>query len=142
MHLPNKKGWFAIFFIIATLAIPFAITFYVSTDGYKEKMIGWHRANREAGIPSKSKLSSEQVLLVKNEKITIDKTSLVFKGISDKTVCMDLYLLELDPDIPYTLKFTKQSVKDGIWLGNILYELISVKDNILKLKIQDSYNTL
>ena len=142
MQMPNQKGWLAILFILLTLAIPFAITYYVSTDGYKERYKGWQKRNLEAGIPSKSKVSSGQVTLVKNEKIAIDKTCIVYKGVSDKTVNFDLYLLDLDPETPYPLKFTRQSVRDGIWLGNVQYRLISVKKNILRLKIQNVYNTM
>ncbi len=140
--MPTRQRWFAGIFIILALAVPFAISWYVSTHGYQNRHDGPIKQNREAGISSKSKISSGQVLLVKDKKIEIDKTSIVFKGLADNTVKMEIYLLELDPKVPYPLKFSKQSVSDGIWIGNVLYQLVSVKDNLLRLRIQDSYSTL
>ncbi len=140
--MPTRQRWFAGIFIFLALATPLAITWYVSTDEYQNRDDQRIQQNREAGVSSKSKISSGQLLLVKNEKIEIDKTSIVFKGLADNTVKMEIYLLELDPQVPYPLKFNKQSVSDGIWIGNVLYQLVSVKDNLLRLRIQDSYSTL
>lgn len=142
MHLPNRKGWFAIIFIILTLAIPFAMTYYVSTPHYQERYKGWRESNAEAGIPSRSKVTSEQVLLLKDEKVVVDRTCLVFKGVTGKTIRIDLYLLDLDPDVPYALSFSKKKITDGVWLGNIMYRLLTVKDKALRLKIASSYDTI
>ncbi|MCP4023564.1 MAG: hypothetical protein GY729_17090 [Desulfobacteraceae bacterium] len=139
--MPNRKGWFAILFILFTLSIPFAVIYYVSTPTYKERYKVWRERSQAAGIPSKSKVTLEQVLLIKDEKVIVDRTCLVFKGITDKKICMDLYLLELDKEIPYRFCFSKNEFKEGVWLGNIMYRLISAKRTILRLKIENSYHT-
>lgn len=136
--MPNQKGWLTIVFISFTLAIPFAITYYISTRDLQNRYDGWQREPQATGIPSKS----GQVLLLKNKRLIIGRTCVIFRGASDNVINIDLYLLDLDPDIPYPLKFTKQSVRDGIWLGNVQYRLVSLKGNILRLKIHDSYSTL
>jgi hypothetical protein len=142
MHLPNRRGWFAIIFIILTLAIPFVMAYYVSTPDYQERYKGWRQRNAEAGIPSRSKVTSEQVLLLRDEKVMIDRTCLVFKGVAGKMIQIDLYLLDLDPDVPYALSFSRKKITDGVWLGNIMYRLLTVKEKVLRLKIASSYDTI
>lgn len=137
MALPNRKGWMAIFFILLCLAIPFGVTYYVSTPGYKAKYQGWVKSNREAGIPAFSKVSDNQVVLVKNDKVTIGKTCLVFKGVQDNQVQLDLYLLELDAARPYPMHFPENAKNRIIRLGDISYTLQSVRGKILTLKINE-----
>lgn len=142
MQIPVQKGWFAVFFILFTLSVPFAVTFYVSTEDYRAKHSKTQAPEQPATQSSSPVRSTDQLFLVKNEKHFTSKTCLVYKGLSGKTVNMDIYILELDPDIPYPLKFNQQSVTDGIWLGDILYQVVSVKDNVLRLKVRNTYNTL
>lgn len=141
MHLPNLKGWLAVLFIVFTLAIPFAITYYVSTPAYKNRYKGWPENSEAPGLPSRSKVKADQVLLLKNEKLIIHRTAIVFKGLNGKKATIDLYLLDLDPEIPYTLNFSQTEMDEGIRLGNAMYRLISVKDKVLRLKIQGVYHT-
>lgn len=141
MQLPNKKGLFAILFIVVITAIPFAISYYVSTPTYKERYKGWRKSYETQGLPKQSMVTPDQVLLIKDEKVVIDRTCLVFKGITDTKVNIDIYLLDLDPEVPYPLSFSKEKIRQGIWLGNIMYGLLSAKKNALSLKIQNAYQT-
>lgn len=81
----------------------------------------------------------KNVLLQKGHKTIIDKTCMVFKGVSQGKVLLDLYMLEMDPDASYPHHFSKESLKNGIWLNNIKYQLVSVKKNALRLKVMDIY---
>ena len=67
MAMPNKKGWLAIVFIILCLAIPFGITYYVSTSSFKAKFDRWREKMPE--VPegaslAKSRIINDQVVLV------------------------------------------------------------------------------
>ncbi|WP_300458683.1 hypothetical protein [Desulfobacula sp.] len=141
MYLPNRKGWLAVLFIVFTLAVPFAIIFYVSTESYKDRHHAWRKNSETARLPIRSKITADQVLLVKNEKIIIHRTGLVFKGLTNQQIQIDLYLLDLDPEVPYSLNFSRKSLVEGIRLGHGMYRLLSVKDTLLKLKIQGVYPT-
>lgn len=141
MYSSSRKGWLAVLFIIVTLSIPFALVYYVSTPYYKDRYQGWRNRSDAVSRERRSKATSEQVMLVKDEKIVIGRTCLVFKGLADKKVNILLYLLDLDPEVPYPLSFPKKTIHQGVWLGNNRYSLLSVTENVLKLKIQDSYQT-
>jgi len=125
--------------IVIGLAIPFAIVYYVSTPFYKARYQGWRSRYTAASLQRQPKPASDQVVLIRDEKVSIGRTCLVFKGLANKKVTISLYLLDLDPDIPYALNFSKKNMNDGIWLGNNRYSLLSVSENVLRLKIQDSY---
>ena len=138
MAFPNRRGWMAIFFILLCLSIPFGITYYVSTPGYKAKYQGWIQSNREAGIPPSSKVSDNQVVLVKNDKVTVGKTCLVFKGVENRQIQLDLYLLELDASRPYPMRFPENAKNSIIRLGDISYTLQSVRSKVLTMKINET----
>ncbi len=141
MTLPNRKGWLAVLFILSTLAIPFVIVYYVSTDSYKERFRGWRANNEAAGLPSKSKISRDEILLMKDEKVLIDGTCLVYKGIKDKQLYLDLYLLDFDPKQPFSRNIPKKSPPETIKLGNNLYRIDSVNNRFMKLKILSRFKT-
>ncbi|CCK78903.1 hypothetical protein [Desulfobacula toluolica] len=141
MHLPSPKGWLAVLFIVLTLAIPFAITYYVSTPSYQDRYRGRPKSLQTPGLPSRSKIMADQLLLLKNEKFITNRTAIVFKGLSGNTATIDLYLLDLDPEVSYTLKFPKTKTDEDIRIGNVMYRLISVKDKMLRLKIKEIHHT-
>ncbi len=126
-------------FIVIGLAIPFAIVYYVSTPFYKARYQGWRDRSAAASLQRQPKPASDQVVLIRDEKAFIGRTCIVFKGVVDKKVTLSLYLLDLDPDVPYCLNLSKKNIHDGIWLGNNRFSLLSVSENVLTLKIQDSY---
>ncbi len=141
MTLPNRKGWLAILFIIFCLSIPFAIMYYMSTPKFKTKYAGWQKNNSEAGIPSESKVSDQRMILIKDQRVTIGKTGLVFKGVKNSRVQLDLYLLELDREKPYLQTFSDHPEAKPIRLGDISCKLESVKANVLTMEIASIFRT-
>ncbi|MCG8685119.1 MAG: hypothetical protein MI892_09610 [Desulfobacterales bacterium] len=139
MTLPNKKGWLAIGFILICLAIPFGITYYVSTDMFKERYAKWRppmpQAPENASL-EKSRTINNQVLLVKGERIRVHDTSLIFKGIEGDNISLDLFLEELDGSQAYPQFFPKKIASDKvIRLGDVAYTVKTVNPNTLVLEI-------
>jgi hypothetical protein len=139
MAMPNNKGWLAILFILTCLAIPFGITYYVSTETFKDKYTQWRgpmpRPPENTSL-EKSRTIDDQVMLVKDERIRVFNTSLIFKGIVDDDVVLDLFLEELDHDHAYPQKFSKNIPRDRvIRLGDVAYKVKGVGQNTLVLKI-------
>lgn len=135
MAMPNAKGWLAVLFIGLCLAIPFVITYYVSTQGFQSRYQDWQRKNREAGVPSKSEVTVEKVVLMRDDRVQVGNTALVFKGVEKKQICLDLYLLELDAGYPYPQKFPLDDKKRAIRFGDVTYSLKSVNNRVLILNI-------
>lgn len=141
MSSSNRKKWFAIFFIIVTLAIPFVMIYYVSTDTYKERYQKWRKASDEAGRTIQSKIAAGQMILTRDQRLEYRRTALVYKGTERKNILIDLYLLDFDPQQAYQLKVLKRDAKQGVDLGGNYYELISVNKKYLSLKIVNTTQT-
>jgi len=142
MPMPDRKGWLAILFISFVLCIiPLSIAYYISTDFYNERYKKWNKKIEEVRLSYLSKVTAEQVLLLKDEKMVIDRTCLVFKNVNDKEIQLDLYLLDLDPEQSYPLCILKKNLKKEFWLGNTKYRVVSVDKRSLKLKILDRYQS-
>lgn len=146
MLIPHQKKTFGTFIFLFILAIPFALAYYHSSNSdiapYEIFREQYKNLLMTDTVPVLPKSSKNQIVLEKNKKYLTDQTGIVFKGVSKGRVNIDLYILELDPQAPYPLNFTMESVSDGIWLNNVQYRLVSVKGNTLCLKIEDSYSTL
>lgn len=145
MAMPNKKGWLAILFILLCLAIPFGITFYVSTDTFKSRFAHWRHpmpAPPENASLEKTRTVKDKVILVKGERIPVYNTSLVYRGTDRGLIRLELYLEELDPDHPYVQTFPGD-IGDGrvIRLGDVTYALTSVSQKTLVLKILQKMGT-
>ncbi len=138
--MPNRKGWLAILFTFFILSIPFAITYYVSSSSYKEKIENWREKQEDVQLFERSGVKDEQVVLVKNEKVVVDRTCMIFKNVSKKGIQLDLYLLDLDLEQSYPF-FLKKNSKNKFWLGNAQYSFVSVNKRALKLKVLNRYNT-
>ncbi len=139
MALPNKKGWLAIIFILFCLAIPFCLTYYVSTETFKARYARFRGTLPKAPEkPSleKTRTIDDQVLLVKGERIRVHNTSLVYQGFDNDDVTLDLFLEELDHDHAYPQKFSKDISNDRvIRFGDVAYKVKAVSQNTLVLMI-------
>jgi len=139
MAMPNKKGWLAILFILACLAIPFGITYYVSTDTFKAKFSRWRGPMPQApegATLEGSRTIDGRVTLVKGERIRIENTSLVFNGLDNGDALLDLFLEELDPSHAYAQSFSRDIGRDQVVrFGDVAYRVIGVSRNALILEI-------
>ncbi len=135
MDSSKGKKWYVPLLVIVTLTIVFGITYYVSTDGYKERLGKWREANDAIGRPVQSKVIGDQVVLRKDQKLVVGRNALVYKGVDDKIINMDLYLLDLDPEQPFSKRFSTDNAKKQMLLGEAEYKLLSVNDTSINLKI-------
>lgn len=134
MPSSEEKNWSIPIIIITLLAIVLGVLYYVSTDFYKQKHPQGRKEFDYGGRPVQSTATADQVLLTKNEKLVIDRTCLVYKGVEKKIILVDLYLLDLDPEQAYEKRFLKKDAKKEILLGEGRYRLLSVNNQHLILK--------
>ena len=136
--------------LLILLAAPSLLAYYVSTPFHKEyyqrflqervKRFGSGNYDTEYA-PDLPPVSKERIVLAKGRKIFLDKSCIVFKNLKKERVEIDLYLLELDPKMPYSLTFLKKNLNKGIRLGDSKFSLISVNKKMLTLKRLESYHT-
>jgi hypothetical protein len=134
MASSNNKNPLKLFGIISVLALSFWAIFYVSTDKYQQN--AKQRQERAEAINKTEKAKkADQVVLKKNERHDIGRTSLVYKGVAKDTILVDLYLLDLDPKQSYLKKIKTGEARKELDLGGVKYRLINSNDRYLTLKI-------
>ena len=138
----NRRKTLAGLFLIMTMAIPFAMVYYVSTDTYKARYQQW-RKNNEIPNTRKSQAiqNTDQFILTKNQKLEINKIGLEYKGVENKHFLIDLYLLDFDPKQPYPIKIPKKDAKKGFTIADHRFKMLSGNDRFINLKLLESFQT-
>ncbi len=88
-----------------------------------------------------SRIFDNRIVLKKNKSITVNKNRLVFKGLKDKMIHLDVYFLELDPEYAYPHYISKTAVHKRIRLGDSTFQLLKASKGALQLKIVDLYKS-
>ncbi len=129
-------------FFFFLIAASFVLTHYSSSTGMDDRLQRTSYRRPRTSFTLHSSVLKDRVILVKGESVvTTNRCRLVFKGIEDDKIRLDLYLLELDPESAYVQNISKATAKEGFRMGNSEYQLISVNRKILKLKISRHYST-
>jgi hypothetical protein len=146
MDYSDRKGSLVIYLVLLPFILLFISGLYKSmnrTENLHAELAGTLDSQDllEEHLPGffDAGLIKANVDLQKGHKKIIDKTGMVFKGVSQGNVLLDLYVLEMDPDVSYPLNVSKKSLRQGIWIDNMKYRLVSLTKNALRLKIMDAY---
>jgi len=117
-----------IFFVLGTL-------YFTSSYLSNQQAALARRDLRYTSAPSQAMKTLDRVVLARNEKFVIGRNCLVYKGVENKNVVLDLYLLDMDPEQAYEKRFPKKEAKKEMMLGGDNYRLLSANDRYLSLKI-------
>lgn len=128
-------------FIFLLIAIVFFVSHYLSNSSENKLFQRVRQSKASTDFTQYSKVSKDNVFMVKDSSVTINKCKLVFMGIEDKNIHLDLYLLDLDPQCVYHQIIPKAAAIEGFRLGDSEYQLISVNKKVLKLKITNLFNS-
>lgn len=139
MNLPRQKIHYGVFIILIPLAVAFSFALYNSAKStikpyqkFRERVRGHSSIYGRNELP---KIPFDQVVLNRGEKIIIKNSGLVYKGVSNGFFHIDLYLMDFDPDMPYSKGFSRQNIPETVWLGDVLCRVVGIKKEYLRLKI-------
>lgn len=134
MSSANGTSKLKLFGIISILVLSFLAIYYVSTDSYQKQARA--RQERADVINTTQKAQKpDQVVLKKNERREVGRTALVYRGMEEKAILVDLYLLDLDPKQGYTKKVSIPDARQELKLGGVTYRLVSANNSYLTMKI-------
>lgn len=137
----NKISIISMSIILSLISI-LGVYVYSFTD-WKNDSFSKDVAQRQV-IPEfqeESRILNNRILLRKNKSITVNKNRLVFKGLKDKMIRLDVYFLELDPEYAYPHYISKADVHKEIRLGDSTFQLLKASKGALQLKIIDLYKS-
>jgi len=95
----EKNTWIAPLFI-GTLLVVLLCVLYVSADFISQDRSAMRKEFDYSGRAVQPVVKRDQVILKKDERLDIGRNGLVFRGIKNKTILIDLYLLDMDPEQP------------------------------------------
>lgn len=137
----DKISIFSMLFILFLISIPGFYAYYF-TD--------WRSTNffqdtaQRAAIPEfqeDSKIFDNRIVLRKDKSITVNKSRLVFKGLKDEMIRLDVSLLEFDPESVYHRNISMADAENGIRVGDSKFQLLKVSRKTLQLKIVDVFKS-
>ncbi len=134
MSSSEQKNWFIPILVISLLTTGLGLLYFISPEFFKAKNAQERREFDYSGRPVQTMTTTGQIILRKNERHFIGRNCLVFKGLEKKTIIIDLYVLELDPEQAFEKRFLKKDAKKEMVLGDGKYRLISVNNQNLILK--------
>jgi hypothetical protein len=136
MNDEHKYKWPPILYFIMS-GIAFGLSLYLITDGAVKSEA---RANvdniRVASATGAEPYGGEdrvRILLRRDEKNSFGKVDVVYRGIDDGHVKLDVFIRDLDPHYPYHRKIAYRTAKEGFHLGGLRFELISAGRTKAKL---------
>ncbi len=141
MPYTNDKRFYGIFVALLPFFLAFALAYCNSVRStvkpyqvFKDK---YYQQNplHQARIQPAAQIPKGRVRLQKNQKTCINRTCILFKGVSKGIIYLDVFLLELDPETPYPMQFTKASLRRGIRIGDADFTLAAVKRDLLYLNV-------
>lgn len=141
--LSSEKNTWSTPLLITVLIVCVLGTLYITSSYLSSQQASMARRDlRYTPTPLQSTGPPDQVVVPRNEKFVIGRNCLVFKGVENRTVILDLYLLDMDPEQAYEKRFPKKEAKEAMKLGSDTYRLLSVNDRYMTLKIVRTSPTL
>ena len=80
-----------------------------------------------------------RVVLRRDVKTRIGKVDVIYRGVDDRHVKLDVFIRDLDPLYPYRRKIAYRSAQQGFRIGGVRFELISAgRSNAILVWIRKS----
>lgn len=136
MNHERKHKWLVILFFMVTGSV-FGLFLYLITAGAVETNARANTGNVGVASAAGAELSSDEprvrVVLRRDVKNSFGKVDVIYRGLENDHVKLDVFILDLDPGYPYRRKIAYHSAKDGFRLGGMRFELISAGRTKAKL---------
>lgn len=140
MPVKNRSKWLGLAFLALLASFPVFVGFYFADP---RNNVFFHGRGGEqttaTDYKKASRILQDKVFLLKGSSLTVNNTRLVYKGLHDKHIILEYYLLELDPDCPYHSTIPRADTARGIRMGDGLFHLVSVGRNALTLQMDHLY---
>ena len=79
-------------------------------------------------------MKNNRLLLVKNQGVRIDETRLVYRGIQDGSLVIDLFILALDPHYGYPHHIGEEKAQKGFSIGDYYFQVLAGNSDQVSLR--------
>jgi len=128
MKMTRAQQWISSVFLGVVIVTTGALVYRVVAHGVDPRYEKWSQEAAKLREPIKlSSATNQRVVLMKNEPLTIDRTRLVYRGLDEDSVQVDLYLLDLDHEYAYPRRIPRSAEGKLLKLGGHNYRLVSTQ---------------
>lgn len=137
----DKVSVFSMLFILFLISIPGFLVYYMPDwrSSSQSPEVAQRQAHPE--FQENAGMIDNRIVLKKDKSITVNRNRLVFKGLKNEKVHLDIYLLELDPESAYPHYMSQADTEKVIRCGDSTFQLLKVSDDTLQLRIVDLYSS-
>jgi len=135
MALTRRQQIASSFFLVIALMTFASLAYRTFTTDHTARQREYLRRAEAAQPPRKSMVTTDRVILMQGEAVTVNRTRLVYRGQKEGALLLDLYLLDLDSQYPYPKQIPKTVAREKFRLGPGRYQLLTVNRKALTLKI-------
>jgi hypothetical protein len=136
MNDERKIKWTPVIFFTMT-ALIFGVSLYLMAAGATQTEA---RANSD-GVSIAAAAGAEafdddprvRVVLRRDVKNSFGKVDVIYRGVEDDRLLLDVFIRELDPGYPYRREIAYRTAKEGFRVGGVRFELISAGRSRAKL---------
>ena len=136
MNDERNHRWLPVLFFMLTGMVT-GVSLYLIASSAVESEARAHGGNKGVASPpaaaTKSAVNRSRVVLRKNVRTTFGKVDVIYRGIEEGNLRLDVFIRELDPDYPYRREIDRRTAKNGFRLGGVRFELISAGRTKAKL---------
>ena len=136
MEETRKRRFLIILFfgLIASLFAGFVYTALTGSRDPRYRRMENAAANYKQELKNRMPVDTVNIVLPIGERIQIDNNVVVYRGLENKMVLIDVFITDLDPQTPYRHRVPKSDVGNSIRIGGHSYRLISIAAAKLRLK--------
>lgn len=122
MDESKMHKWATFWFFLPSSILLAYFVFYFTTATFSPTGGEPSTAQYRGDAPSQP---SENLILTKGEPKIMGQIQLTYQGLNAGSIVLDITLLDMDPGYAYRRKIPKQVAKQGFWMAQQYYRLIS-----------------
>lgn len=132
----RSQKWLVISFFLVCSLIFFALIYtiiYGTADRDYANWMAATRSNPGASSNDAGVFKDDQIVLVKDRLVNLEKMKMTYRGVSSGVLQLDLVLLELDPQYEYHRQIPIEKAKQGFQVSDLRFKAVSINRQRLKL---------
>lgn len=139
MPVKHRSKRLGLAFLSLLTSFPVFVGLYFADPGTPLLSRSGRGEGAAAGVRAASRVLRDTVVLPRNRHVMVNNTRLVYRGLNDRQILLEFYLLQLDPETPYRERISKDDAQKGFRLGDAVFQLHSLKKSVLTLRIKALY---
>ena len=137
MNDERKHKWLPVLFFMLTGVVIGASIYLIAASAVESEARahgGQNGARTIAASPPATDEPRVRVVLRRDVRNSFGKVDVVYRGMKNGQIRLDVFIRDLDPDYPYRREIDYRAAKGGFRLGGVRFDLISAGRTKAKMR--------